>query len=159
GLEEPSSDPFMLDPLALLLDPGENSSQSPPQIGHHCYGCGNSLDGIFCRRCTCESCGNGAHIGYNFPPKVLIISNPEPCHNQNIDEFPQTLLCFHPTCYSGDENSFDHDSTPNFVNDSPNVFNPPTQPPTDSYEFCGNDAHFSHDCPAQVSFIYNLKPC
>nr|GFB16604.1 hypothetical protein [Tanacetum cinerariifolium] len=51
-------------------DHSENFSQSPPHIDHHCcYGCGDSLDGIFCQRCTCESCGNGAHIGYNCPPK------------------------------------------------------------------------------------------
>nr|GEZ31438.1 hypothetical protein [Tanacetum cinerariifolium] len=120
------------EPFVFNQDPGENSSQSPPHIDHHCcYGCGNSLDSIFCHQCTCESCGNGAHYGYNFPPKVLIISNPELCHNQNVDEFPK--LC--------------------------HVFNPPPQPPTDSYEFCQNDAHYSHDCPPQVSFIYNLKPC
>nr|GFB01300.1 hypothetical protein [Tanacetum cinerariifolium] len=70
-------------------DPGENSSQSPPRIDHHCcYGCGDPLNSISCRRCTCESCGNGAHIGYNCSPKVSIISTPEPCHNQNVDEFP-----------------------------------------------------------------------
>nr|GEU30000.1 hypothetical protein [Tanacetum cinerariifolium] len=147
------------EPFVFNQDPDENSSQSPPHIDHHCcYRCGDSLDGIFCQRCTCESCGNDAHIGYNCPPKLPIISNPEPCHNQNVDEFPQTLLRFHPTCYSGDENSFDYASTPHFVNDSPNVFNPPPQPPTYSYEFCGNDAHYSHNCPPQVPFIYNQKP-
>nr|GFB29884.1 hypothetical protein [Tanacetum cinerariifolium] len=131
-------------------DPGENSPQSPPHFDHHCcYGCGDSLDGIFCQRCTCESCGNGAHVGYNCPPKVLIISNSEPCPNQNVDEFPQTLPSFHPTCYSGDENSFAYNSPPNFVDDSPNVFSPPPQPLTDSYMFCGNDAHYSHDFPPQ----------
>nr|GEU58599.1 hypothetical protein [Tanacetum cinerariifolium] len=142
------------EPFVFNQDPDENSSQSPPHIDHHCcYGCGDSLDGIFCQRCTCESCGNGAHYGYNCSPKVLIISNPEPCHNQNVDEFLQTLPSFHPTCYSGDENSFAHDSTPNFVDDSPNDFNPPPQPPTDSYEFFGNDAHYSHDCPPQVLLL------
>ncbi|GJZ43000.1 hypothetical protein Tco_0590255 [Tanacetum coccineum] len=115
------------EPFIFNQDPGENSSQSPPHIDHHCcYGCGDSLDDNFCLRCTCESCGNGAHYGYNYPPKVLIISNPEPCFNQNIDEFPQTLSSFHPTCYSGDENSFTYDSNLNFMNDSPN---PPPQPP------------------------------
>nr|GEV34969.1 hypothetical protein [Tanacetum cinerariifolium] len=144
----------------LKEDPGENSSQSPPQIDHQCcYGCGDSLDGIFCQLCTCKACRKGAHYGYNCPPKVSIISNPKPCHNQNVDEFPQTMSSFHPTCYSGDENSFAYDSTPNFVNDYPNVFKPPSQPPMYSYEFCGNDAHFSYDCPPQVSFIYNPKPC
>nr|GEZ73097.1 hypothetical protein [Tanacetum cinerariifolium] len=109
------------EPFVFNQDPSENSSQIPPHIDHHCcYGCGDSLDGIFCPRCTCESCGNGAHYGYNCRPKVSIISNPEPCHNPNVDEFPQTLPSFHPTCYSGDENSFAYDSTPNFVNDSPN---------------------------------------
>ncbi|GKB69190.1 hypothetical protein Tco_0930602 [Tanacetum coccineum] len=145
------------EPFVFNQDPGENSSQRPPHIDHHCcYGCGDSLDGIFCQRCTCESCGNGAHYGYNCPPKVPIISNPEPCYNQNVDEFPQTLPSFHPTCYSGDENSFTYDSNLNFVDDSPN---PPPQPPTYSYEFCGNDAHYGHDCPPQVPFIYNPEPC
>ncbi|GKA09559.1 hypothetical protein Tco_0688890 [Tanacetum coccineum] len=145
------------EPFVFNQDPGENSSQSPPHIDHHCcYGCGDSSNGIFCQRCTCESCGNGAHYGYNCPPKVLIISNPEPCYNQNVDEFPQTLPSFHPTCYSGDENSFTYDSNLNFVDDSPN---PPPQPPTYSHEFCGNDAHYGHDCPPQVPFIYNPEPC
>ncbi|GKB68114.1 hypothetical protein Tco_0929526, partial [Tanacetum coccineum] len=99
---------------------------------------------------------NGAHYGYNCPPKVLIISNPEPRNNQTIDELPQNLPSVHPTCYSGDENST-NDS--NFVDDSSNVFNPPSQPPTYSCEFCGNDAHCGHDCPPQVPFNYNPEPC
>ncbi|GJT60822.1 hypothetical protein Tco_1004355 [Tanacetum coccineum] len=120
------------DPFVFNQDSNENSSQRPPHIDHHCcYRCGDSLDGIFCQRCTCESCGNDAHYGYNCPPKVSTISNPEPCHNQNVDEFPQTLPSFHRTCYSRDGSSFTYDSTPNFVDDSPNVFNPPPQPPTD----------------------------
>nr|GEU65053.1 hypothetical protein [Tanacetum cinerariifolium] len=132
------------------VDPGENSSQCPLQIERQCcYGCGDSLDGIFCQRCSYMSCRNDARYGYNCPQKVPIISNPKPCHNQNVDEFPQTLLSFHPTCYSGYENSFAYDSTPNFVNDSPNVFNLPSQPLMYSYEFCGNDAQYGHDCPPQ----------
>nr|GFC05391.1 hypothetical protein [Tanacetum cinerariifolium] len=76
------------DPIVFNQDPDENSSQSPPHIDHQCcYGCGDSLDGIFCQRCTCKSCGKGAHYGYNCPSKVLIISNPEPCHDQNVDDF------------------------------------------------------------------------
>nr|GEY58969.1 hypothetical protein [Tanacetum cinerariifolium] len=90
---------------------------------------------------------------------VPIISNSEPCHDQNVDEFPQTLPDFHPACYSGDENSFACDSTPNLVNDSPNIFYPPFQPPMYSYEFCGNDAQYNHNCPPQIMFIYNPKPC
>ncbi|GKC01432.1 hypothetical protein Tco_0987568 [Tanacetum coccineum] len=72
------------EPFVGNQDPGENSSPSPPQIDHCCHECSDSLDGIFCRQCTCKSCGKGAHYGYNCPPKVPIISNPEPCKNQTI---------------------------------------------------------------------------
>ncbi|GJX86717.1 hypothetical protein Tco_0337491 [Tanacetum coccineum] len=138
----------------------KNVSQSPLLIDHHCcYECGDSLDDIFCQQCTCKSCGKGSHYGYNCPPKVLIISNPEPCNNQTVDELPQTLPSFDLTCHSGIGSSFTYDSTPNFVDDSPNVFNPPSQPPTYSYEICGNDAYYSHDCPPQIPFIYNPEPC
>ncbi|GKC73581.1 hypothetical protein Tco_1119464 [Tanacetum coccineum] len=118
----------------------------PPQ---NCATCGNPVDGLYCRHCvfvrkclnegwytihdeneilntsessnhnTNVSCGNGAHIGYNCPPKAPIISNSEQC-NQTINEFPQTLPSVHPTCNSGDENSFIYDSKLNFVDDSPN---------------------------------------
>nr|GEX53845.1 hypothetical protein [Tanacetum cinerariifolium] len=146
-------------PVVFNQNPSENSSQSPPQIDHQCcYVCGNSLDGIFCQRCTCKSCRKRAHYGYNCPSKVLIISNSEPCHDPNVEEFPQTLPSSHPTCYSGDKNSFAYDSTSNLVKDSPNVFNPPSQPPMYSYEFYGDDAHYSYDCPPQVPFIYDSEP-
>ncbi|GJW83629.1 hypothetical protein Tco_0156774 [Tanacetum coccineum] len=146
------------EPFVVKQDPSENSSQSPLQINHNCcYECGDSLDGIFCQQCTCKSCGKGAHIGYNCPPKAPIISNPEPC-NQTIDELPQTLPSFDPTCYSEKENSLPYVSKPNFVDDSPNVFNPPPQPPIYSCEFCGNDARYGHYCTPQVPFIYP-EPC
>nr|GEY96976.1 hypothetical protein [Tanacetum cinerariifolium] len=162
---EPSNDNTnvvnaLQEPFVVKQDPGENSSQSPSQINHHCcYGYGDPLEDIFCHQCTCELCGKGAHYGYNCPPKVLIVSNPEPCHNQNSDELPQTLPSFDPTCYSEDGNSFTYDSTSNLVHDSPNVFNPPLQPLTCSYEFCGNDAYYGHDCSLQVSFTYDSEPC
>ncbi|GJV36848.1 hypothetical protein Tco_1409325 [Tanacetum coccineum] len=134
----------------------ENVSQSPPPITQNCcYKCEEPLDGFFCHQCTCKSCGKGAHYGYNCPPQVLIISNPEPRNNQTIDELPQTLPSVHPTFNSGDENSFTYDSKPNFVDDSPNVFNPPLQPSTYSYEFCENDTYYGHDCLPHVLFTYN----
>nr|GEY97615.1 hypothetical protein [Tanacetum cinerariifolium] len=148
------------EPFIVKQDPGENSLQSPPHINHHCcYEFGDSLEDIFCNQCTFEFCGKGAHYGYNCPPKVLVVSNPEPCHNQNVDELLQTLTSFHLTRYSGDEDSFVLDSTSNSVHDSPNVFNPPLQPLTYSYEFCGNDAYYGHDCPLQVPFTYDPEPC
>nr|GEU38702.1 reverse transcriptase domain-containing protein [Tanacetum cinerariifolium] len=161
---EPSNDNTNIvnalqEPFVVKQDHGENSSQSPSQINHHCcYGCGNSLEDILCHQCTCELCGKGAHYGYNCQPKVSIIPNPEPSNNQTVNELPQTLPSFDPTCYSEDGNSFTYDSTSNLVHDSPNVFNPPLQPPLYSCEFCRNDALYGHYCTPQVPFIYP-KPC
>ncbi|GJR85392.1 hypothetical protein Tco_0209403, partial [Tanacetum coccineum] len=86
---------------------GENSLQSPHTIGHtivvRVWGV-SLLDGIFCQRYTCKSCGNGAHHGYNCPPKVLIISNSrDTCNNHILDELhnlcPQFL---YPDMFSGE---------------------------------------------------------
>nr|GEX87811.1 hypothetical protein [Tanacetum cinerariifolium] len=156
---EPSNDNTnvfndLQEPFVVNQDPSKNSSQSPPRINHHCYyGCGNSLEDILCHQCTCELCGKGAHYGYNCPLKVLIVPNPEPFNNQTIDELPQTLPSFHPTCYSKDGNSFTYDSKSNLVHDSPNVFDPPPQPPLYSCEFYGNDTRYGHYCTPQVPFI------
>nr|GEZ68607.1 hypothetical protein [Tanacetum cinerariifolium] len=136
----------------------ETSSQSPSNINHCCYECGDPLDGIFCKRCTCKSCGKDAHIGYNFPSKVPVISIPEPCNNQTINELPQPLPNFHPTFHSEAESPFTLDSTPTYVDESPNVFNPLPQPPVYPCEFCGNDAYFCHYCTPQAPFIYP-EPC
>nr|GEY82429.1 hypothetical protein [Tanacetum cinerariifolium] len=127
---------------------------NPPNINHCCYECGDPLDGIFCKRCTCKSCGKDAHIGYNYPSKVPVISIPEPCNNQTIHELPQALLIFHPTFHSEAESPFTLDSTLTYVDDSPNVSNPPLQSPIYPCEFCGNDAYYGHYCTPQALFIY-----
>nr|GEW50301.1 hypothetical protein [Tanacetum cinerariifolium] len=89
---EPSNDNTnvvnaLQEPCVVQQDLGENSSQSLPQINHHCcFECGDSLEDIFFHKCTCELCGRGAHYGYNFPPKVPVVPDPEPFNNQTIDE-------------------------------------------------------------------------
>nr|GEX86436.1 hypothetical protein [Tanacetum cinerariifolium] len=145
----PSNDNFnvanaLRDPFVVNLDNGNNSSQSPPQISnHYCYGCGDPLEGIFCRQCTCKLCVNGAHYGYNCPPKVPIIPDPEPFNNQTIKELP-------PTVQSSDPKS-------DLVHNSPNVFSPSLQPSIYSYEFCGNDAYYGQDCSLQ-SPVFHQPP-
>nr|GFA61175.1 putative reverse transcriptase domain-containing protein [Tanacetum cinerariifolium] len=121
---------------------------------HCCYECGDPLDGIFCKRCTCKFCGKDAHIGYNCPAKVSVISNPEPCNNQTINELPQTLPIFHLTFQSEAESTFTLDSTPTYVDESPNVFNPHPQSLVYPCEFYGNDAYYGHYCTPQAPFIY-----
>nr|GEU51171.1 hypothetical protein [Tanacetum cinerariifolium] len=161
---EPSNDNTNIvnalqEPFVVNQDPGKNSSQSPPKINHHCcYDCGDLLEDIFCHQCTCELCGNGAHYGYNCPPKVPIVPNLEPFNNQTIKELTPTVPSFDPTCYSKDGNSFTYDSTSNLVHDSPNVFDPPQQLPFYSCEFCENDACYGHYCTPQAPFIYP-EPC
>nr|GFC36994.1 hypothetical protein [Tanacetum cinerariifolium] len=112
------------------------------------YECGDPLDGIFCKQCTCKSCGKDAYIGYNCPSKVSVISILKPCNNQTIDELPQALSIFHPEAKS----PFTLDSTPTYVDESSNVFNPPPQPPVYPCEFCENDAQYGHYCTPQAPF-------
>nr|GEU50793.1 hypothetical protein [Tanacetum cinerariifolium] len=158
---EPSNDNTnvvnaLQEPFVVKQDPGKNSSRSPLQINHHCcYGCGDSLECIFCHQCTCELCGEGAHYGYNCPPKVPIVLDPEPFNNQTVDELPQTVPSFDPTCYSEDGNSFTYDPKSNLVHDSPNVFDPPPQPPLYSCKFCGNDARYGYYCTPQIPVCYD----
>nr|GEU41091.1 hypothetical protein [Tanacetum cinerariifolium] len=60
------------EPFVVNQDPDKNSSQSPPQINHHC----------------CYDCGD--------PLEVPIIPNPEPFNNQTIKELPPTVQSFDP---------------------------------------------------------------
>nr|GFA55662.1 hypothetical protein [Tanacetum cinerariifolium] len=109
----------------------ETSSQSPSNINHCCYECGDPLDGIFCKRCT------------------LI--------KQSM-ELPQALPIFHPTFHSEAESPFTLDSTPTYVDESHNVSKPPPQSPVYPCEFCENDAYYGHYCTHQAPFIYS-EPC
>ncbi|GJZ53474.1 hypothetical protein Tco_0608359 [Tanacetum coccineum] len=91
-------------PFVVKQDPGENSSQSPPQINHNCcYECGDSLDGIFCHDAlpqyetySCELCGNDSHYGFDCPPRVPLVYEQEPCYNQNFSDnyYPQNSPSF-----------------------------------------------------------------
>nr|GEU65908.1 hypothetical protein [Tanacetum cinerariifolium] len=141
------------EPFVVKKDHGVN----PPHIDECCCECGDALDGIFCQQCTCKSCGKGAHIGYNCPPKVSIISNPKPCNQTMNNEPPQTLPSFDPMCYFEKGNSVPCVSKPNFVDESSNIFNPPPQPPIDYCEFCESNAQYGHYYTPQVPFI-NPEP-
>nr|GFB95886.1 hypothetical protein [Tanacetum cinerariifolium] len=118
-------------------------AQSPPNINHCCYECGDALDGIFCQQCICKSCWKGAHTGYNCPPKVSIISNTEPCNQTINNELPQTLPSF---------DSVPCVSKPNFIDEYSNIFNPPPQHPVYSCEFCGSNAQYGHYYTPQAQF-------
>nr|GEX82688.1 hypothetical protein [Tanacetum cinerariifolium] len=141
------------EPVVVKQDHGIN----PLHIDECCCECGNALDGIFCQQCICKSCGKGAHIGHNCPPKVTIISNPKPCNQTMNNELPQALPSFDTTCYSDKENLVPCVSKPNFVDESSNIFNPPPQSPIYYCELCRSNAQYGHYYTHQVPFI-NPKP-
>nr|GEW84067.1 hypothetical protein [Tanacetum cinerariifolium] len=141
------------EPFVVKQDHGVN----PPHIDECCCECGETLDGIICQRCACMSCWKGAHIDYNCPPKVPIISNPEPCNQTMNNEPPQTLSSFDSTCYSDKEISAPCVSKPNFDDESSNIFIPPPQPPIYYCEFCGSNAQYGHYYTPQAPFI-NPEP-
>nr|GFB56400.1 hypothetical protein [Tanacetum cinerariifolium] len=127
------------EPFVVKKDHGVN----PLQIDKCCCECGEVLDGIYCQRCICKSCGKGAHVGYNCPPKVLIISNSKLCNQTMNNELPQTLPSF---------DSVPCVSKPNFVDEYYNIFNPPPLPPMYSCEFCRSNAQYGHYCTPQAPF-------
>ncbi|GJS26568.1 hypothetical protein Tco_0487188 [Tanacetum coccineum] len=96
-----------------------------------CFGCGGPLDGLLCRRCTCEWCGNNLRNGF----------------------------CSFFVSRAG--NSLVYDPNPNSFNDPPNVFTHPPQPQYETYscELCGNDSHYGFDCPPRSPLVYEQEPC
>nr|GEU95503.1 peroxidase 60-like [Tanacetum cinerariifolium] len=118
---EPSNDNTnvvnaLQDPFVVKQDLGENSSQGPPQISHHCcYGCGDPLEDIFCRKCTCELCG-----------REDILELFQRLHNdvQNIHEelaiYINTLSWDRPTvCYYDDDEDYAIAVTPSSLTKEP----------------------------------------
>ncbi|GJY66636.1 hypothetical protein Tco_0468874 [Tanacetum coccineum] len=78
------------EPCVVNQDPGEKSSQEPPQIDHNCcYECGDSLDGIFCRQCICKSCGKGPHFDYQCQPINETCYEPNPSYDYSGFNHPQ----------------------------------------------------------------------
>nr|GEY07593.1 hypothetical protein [Tanacetum cinerariifolium] len=141
---------------------------SPNQF--RCFHCKDVLrDGEACKRCTCVKCGSGLGEGLcyicrnnqnslNESPRISETSSQSPPHiNHCCYECDDPLYgIFCKRCTS--ESPFTLGSTPTYVDESPNVFTPPPQPPVYPCEFCGNDAYYGHYCTPQAPFIY-LEPC
>nr|GEV40838.1 hypothetical protein [Tanacetum cinerariifolium] len=127
------------EPFVVNQDPGKNSSQSHPQINHHCcYGCGDLLEADLVHNSpnvfdpppqlpfiSCEFCGNDARYGHYYTPQVPFVY-PEPCYNQDFNflqelqdfyDFQQQDLCSENceilTCYDDDDDDYAFAITPN----------------------------------------------
>ncbi|GJS27415.1 hypothetical protein Tco_0488035 [Tanacetum coccineum] len=61
----------------------------------------------------------------------------------------------------GSGNEFVYDPNPYSYNETPNFFNQPPQPQYETYscELCGNDSHYSFDCPPRLPLVYEQEPC
>nr|GEV00496.1 hypothetical protein [Tanacetum cinerariifolium] len=65
-----------------------NSSHNPPHIDERCFECGDALDGIFCQRCACRSCGKDYTIA-----STPVLSTEEPDNSLSMgDEHLDTIL-------------------------------------------------------------------
>nr|GEY87416.1 hypothetical protein [Tanacetum cinerariifolium] len=81
------------EPFVVKQDYGVKSSHNPSPIDKCCCECGNALDGIFCQQCICKTCGRGAHIGYNCPPKSFVIHQPlQELSIQEMEDLKQQYL-------------------------------------------------------------------
>ncbi|GJZ67379.1 hypothetical protein Tco_0630619 [Tanacetum coccineum] len=92
GCEGPLKGGFCLfcnsrDGNSFIYDSNPNSFDNPPDFSYHPPQ--PQYDTYFC-----ELCGNDAHYGYDCPPQVPFVYNPDPCFNQNFDTFPQTSPTF-----------------------------------------------------------------
>ncbi|GJU94026.1 hypothetical protein Tco_1318782 [Tanacetum coccineum] len=72
-----SENEFVYDPNPYSYNETPNFFNQPPQPQTY----------------PCEFCGNNDHYGYDCPPQVPFIYNPEPCYNHDFDnDFPQSFL-------------------------------------------------------------------
>nr|GEU31060.1 hypothetical protein [Tanacetum cinerariifolium] len=117
----------------------ETSSQSPPNINHCCYECGDPLDDIFCKRCTPL---------YGFSPCRWCT-----CERCGIDMI--NGIC--PLCHLS--NSCVNDHNPNSFDYPSDSYHPP-HPTYETYsgDTCGNDSQFGYDCPPQFPLNYEPEP-
>ncbi|GJZ30835.1 hypothetical protein Tco_0575882 [Tanacetum coccineum] len=76
GCNSEAGNSFTYEQTLYSYNDSPNFSDYPPQPQYETY--------------SCELCGNDAHYGYDCPPQVPFISNPDPCYNQDFDNFPQT---------------------------------------------------------------------
>nr|GFA42694.1 hypothetical protein [Tanacetum cinerariifolium] len=169
-------DGSLRDKIICDLNKTPDLSQRPPQ---NCPKCGNLVDGQYCQGCallrkkfkedlftycienrifqefqdTSEPSNANTNVVNAFQEPFVVKQDP----SENSSQSPPQIN--HHCCYGCDGNSLTYDSRSDLVHDSPNVFNPPLQPLAYSYEFCGNNAYYGHDCSLQVPFTYDPKPC
>nr|GFB03431.1 hypothetical protein [Tanacetum cinerariifolium] len=110
----------------------KTSSQSPLNINHCCYECGDPLDGIFCKRCPSPfiypvSCYNQ---DFNFPQNFQNVPQRYPCcddcgvTHEPYQCQPMNQDYYHGqnSCYDSNSIGFDQCQTPQYTVNHP-IFN------------------------------------
>ncbi|GJS31427.1 hypothetical protein Tco_0492047 [Tanacetum coccineum] len=104
---------FFHDPYPFPYDNTPDFYDQPPQHNVETY--------------SCELCGNNSHYGFDYPPRVPLVYEQEPCYNQNFSDnyypqnspsFSQQYLCCencggpHESfqCQPMNQNHFEHNS-------------------------------------------------
>ncbi|GJU80285.1 hypothetical protein Tco_1282650 [Tanacetum coccineum] len=104
---------FVHDPYPFPYDNTPDFYDQPPQHNVETY--------------SCELCGNNSHYGFDYPPRVPLVYEQEPCYNQNFSDnyypqnspsFSQQYLCCencggpHESfqCQPMNQNHFEHNS-------------------------------------------------
>nr|GEW83398.1 hypothetical protein [Tanacetum cinerariifolium] len=131
GYECSQQVPLVYEPKPCYIQNFSNNNYSHdlpgvnPLIDHHCcYECGSSLNDFFYPHCTCEFCGNGAHVGYNCPAQVPslqilpsfphqypccedceVTHEPYQCQPKNHDYYNEQN-----SCYDSNSFGFNHES-------------------------------------------------
>nr|GEW74921.1 hypothetical protein [Tanacetum cinerariifolium] len=112
---------------------------------------GNPVDGQYCQGCALlRKKFKEDMFTYCIENGILQDSSKPSNYNTNVVNALQEPFVVN---QDPDGNSFTYDSTSNLVHDSPNVFDPPPQPPLYFCEFYGNDARYGHYCTPQFPFI------
>ncbi|GJV92143.1 hypothetical protein Tco_1539956 [Tanacetum coccineum] len=96
--------------LLMLLESHSLSNRTPVKIPRKALHKITTIVGLECgesfrwnllyNNCTCKSCGKGAHIGYNCPPKAPIISNSGAIAVKPFMSSHRTCASLDTTCYS-----------------------------------------------------------
>nr|GEZ72010.1 hypothetical protein [Tanacetum cinerariifolium] len=122
-----------------------------PENCARCAKCGHPVNGPYCQGCALlrERFEEDLDHGVN-PPHIDKCCCE--CGKALDGIYCQRCICFDPTCYSKKENSAPCISKPNFVDESSNIINPPSQPPIYSCEFYGSNAQYGHYCTLQALF-------
>nr|GEV43023.1 hypothetical protein [Tanacetum cinerariifolium] len=140
------------DKIIYDLNKTPDLSQQPPP---NCPKCENPIDGHYCQGCALlRKKFIEDMFTYCIENEILqdLLDASEPSNdNTNVVNALQEPFVVKQDL---DGNSFTYDSTSNILHDSPNVFNPRLQPPIYSYEFCGNNAYYGHDCSLQFPVIH-----